>query len=80
MQLTHIIFLLTKIKTNPEAIMGKLKDVKVKTWETGGGFSTSFKKYHAKVKDKKTGKSAEAKASTKDKAIESAKESLEKML
>jgi hypothetical protein len=61
--------------------MSKLKDVKVKTWETGGGcLSTSFKRYHAKVKDKKTGKSAEATGGTKDKAIESAKKSLKEIV
>jgi len=77
---TVIFLLVLSEQIRSEAIMGNLKDVEVKTWETGGGFSTSFKKYHAKVKDKKTGKSAEATGGTKDKAIENAKTSLEKML
>jgi hypothetical protein len=77
---TVIFLLVLSEQIRSEAIMGNLKDVEVKTWETGGCFSTSFKKYHAKVKDKKTGKSAEATGGTKDKAIENAKTSLEKML
>ena len=60
--------------------MSKLKNVKVETWTTGGPLSTKFKKYHARVKDKKTGKSAEATGGTKDEAIENAKSSLEKLL